>query len=276
MVASGARLVPTRGHAAHVRDAGARRRRVARWPRSPVRVECVALVGHRDRGTARGRIPRTKVPAFDSELDVGAHLGALDQRRGHAPPRCAHVHGGTSDHRLRPAGCLRERARGGDRWCDPSTTHRDEAADLTTVGPQRQGAPWVCTAPRVAARLGRRVVSRAPLSPADVHARNSVARVPDRLQCQTVFKADGATVARVDFYFRTASVVVEVSGRRGHTSDADRRRDARRRNRLQETSVVVEFTTADVIDDPAYVLATLRRHLHVRGRSVGSAVKAAT
>ncbi len=84
-----------------------------------------------------------------------------------------------------------------------------------------------------------------------------------RPECQVVFKTGGVTVARVDFFFRAANVVVEVSGRRGHSSDSDRRRDARRRNRVQETSSVVEFTTADVIDDPAYVLATVRRHLRV-------------
>ncbi len=86
-----------------------------------------------------------------------------------------------------------------------------------------------------------------------------------RPECQVVFKQDGATVARVDFFFPWAKLVVEVSGRRGHSSDLDRRRDARRRNKLQETVAVVEFTTADVIDDPGYVLATLRRRLRVAG-----------
>lgn len=95
-------------------------------------------------------------------------------------------------------------------------------------------------------------------------------------ECQVVFKADGATVARVDFFFRSANVVVEVTGRRGHASDADRSKDARRRNRLQEAAVVVEFTTADVIDDPLYLLATLRRHLNVANRRARSAVNPAT
>jgi hypothetical protein len=74
------------------------------------------------------------------------------------------------------------------------------------------------------------------------------------------------------FYFRTASVVVEVSGRRHLTPIGAETRAAIASGDLGR----LEFTTADVIDDPAYVLATLRRHLHVRGRSVGSAVKAAT
>jgi hypothetical protein len=42
-----------------------------------------------------------------------------------------------------------------------------------------------------------------------------------RPECQVVFKAGGTAVARVDFYFAAANVVVEVSGRRGHSSDSD-------------------------------------------------------
>lgn len=84
-----------------------------------------------------------------------------------------------------------------------------------------------------------------------------------RPECQVVYRRDGATVARVDFRF-PGSIVVEVSGRLGHVSDRDRQRDARRRNQLQQMGqVVLEFTTADVIDDPVYVLATLRRSLRV-------------
>ncbi len=86
-----------------------------------------------------------------------------------------------------------------------------------------------------------------------------------RPECQVVFKRDGETVARVDFVFPNERVIVEVSGRIGHTSDRDRQRDARRRNHLQSLgNEVIEFTTADVIDDPGYVLATLRASLHVR------------
>lgn len=85
-----------------------------------------------------------------------------------------------------------------------------------------------------------------------------------RPECQVVFRADGITVARVDFRFPGTNVVVEVSGRLGHTSDRDRRRDARRRNHLQGAGqIVIEFTTADVIDDQPYILRTLRTHLRV-------------
>jgi very-short-patch-repair endonuclease len=54
-------------------------------------------------------------------------------------------------------------------------------------------------------------------------------------------------------------VVVEVSGRFGHTSDRDRQKDARRRNALQQLGkAFLEFTTIDVLLSPEYVLATLR------------------
>lgn len=60
---------------------------------------------------------------------------------------------------------------------------------------------------------------------------------------QVVHRQDGRHVARVDFLFEQANVVVEVSGGRGHTSPSDRARDARRRNRLQQLGrVVLEFT----------------------------------
>jgi hypothetical protein len=83
-----------------------------------------------------------------------------------------------------------------------------------------------------------------------------------RPNCQVVYRSGGRTVARVDFQFPGSNVIVEVSGRLGHVSDRERQRDARRRNHLQsEGNVVIEFTTADVIDDPPYVLRTLRREL---------------
>ncbi len=80
-----------------------------------------------------------------------------------------------------------------------------------------------------------------------------------RPECQVIFRRNGERVARVDFTFPTTRTIIEVSGRLGHTSDRDRQRDARRRNHLQQLgNHVIEFTTADVIDDPDYVLTTLR------------------
>jgi very-short-patch-repair endonuclease len=80
-----------------------------------------------------------------------------------------------------------------------------------------------------------------------------------RPHCQRIVRRDGRTVARVDFSFEPRLIVVEVSGRRGHSSDAERAKDARRRNELQALGfVVLEFTYGDVFERPSYVLETLR------------------
>lgn len=81
-------------------------------------------------------------------------------------------------------------------------------------------------------------------------------------QTQVTFKVRTSRAIRVDFLYAAQQVVVEVSGRLGHASDADRGKDARRRNELQHRGFeVIEFTTADVMADPAYVIASLRRSL---------------
>ena len=78
---------------------------------------------------------------------------------------------------------------------------------------------------------------------------------------QVVHGRDGRTYARVDFLFEP-DVVVEVSGRHGHASDAERANDARRRNELQDAGRrVFEFTTADVFERPQYVVASMRARL---------------
>ncbi|HQZ33193.1 MAG TPA: DUF559 domain-containing protein [Ilumatobacteraceae bacterium] len=81
-----------------------------------------------------------------------------------------------------------------------------------------------------------------------------------RPQTQITFKGRTTRAIRVDFLYESQRVVVEVSGRVGHASDADRRKDARRRNELQHRGyVVIEFTTADVMTDPRYVVESLGR-----------------
>ncbi|HEY8093544.1 MAG TPA: DUF559 domain-containing protein [Acidimicrobiales bacterium] len=80
--------------------------------------------------------------------------------------------------------------------------------------------------------------------------------------CQQRLARDGRTIARVDFWFEGTNVIAEVSGRRGHASDPERAKDARRRNELQhEGYAVLEFTNRQVRKEPAYVVAALRRHL---------------
>ena len=79
-----------------------------------------------------------------------------------------------------------------------------------------------------------------------------------RPECQVSYAANGRAM-RVDFEFRATNVIVEVSGRLGHTSDRDRQKDARRRNALQQLGkTILEFTTVDVMSNPDYVLNTLQ------------------
>lgn len=94
---------------------------------------------------------------------------------------------------------------------------------------------------------------------------------------QVVHRRRDQKVMRVDFEYAAAKVVVEVSGRRGHTSDRDRQRDARRRNDLQGQGwTVLEFTTADVLDDPQYVLTTVTEHLPASTRRKPSTMSSKT
>jgi very-short-patch-repair endonuclease len=71
-------------------------------------------------------------------------------------------------------------------------------------------------------------------------------------------------VARVDFLFDEANVVVEVSGQLGHSTPFDRGRDAQRRNELQDIGRrVYEYTWEDVTKRPAYVRSTLIQRLRI-------------
>lgn len=80
-----------------------------------------------------------------------------------------------------------------------------------------------------------------------------------RVTTQCTYRRNGTHIARVDFDFAPIPLVVEVGGRRGYLSFDERRRQERRRNELQlEGRVVYFFTTEDVIEDPRYVLTTVR------------------
>jgi len=79
---------------------------------------------------------------------------------------------------------------------------------------------------------------------------------------QVVHRRGAQTFARVDFLFADHGAVVEVSGRLGHASDAERARDAQRRNELQAVGRrVFEFTTRQVFDRPGEVGDFLIREL---------------
>jgi len=83
-----------------------------------------------------------------------------------------------------------------------------------------------------------------------------------RPSTQIEHREGGVHHARVDFEYVDLGLVVEVSGGRGHSSAADRAKDARRRNELQHRGkVVLEFTYEDVVQRRPYVVSTLREAL---------------
>lgn len=84
-----------------------------------------------------------------------------------------------------------------------------------------------------------------------------------RPRTQVVFRKGSRTVARVDFLFQP-DVVVEVSGRKGHASDAERAKDAQRRNELQDAGQrVYEYTAREVFEDGDSVVRSMSARLSV-------------
>ena len=77
-----------------------------------------------------------------------------------------------------------------------------------------------------------------------------------RPRTQMIYVRESGRAMRVDFEFPNG-LIAEVSGRLGHTSDRDRQKDSRRRNAMKGRSFC-EFTTADVLEDPWYVVSTVR------------------
>jgi very-short-patch-repair endonuclease len=84
-------------------------------------------------------------------------------------------------------------------------------------------------------------------------------------------RRDGRHVARVDFHFADAGVVVEVTGRLGHSTPTERGSDAQRRNELIDLGLrVYEYTWAHVTERRAWVVATLRERLAARPSSASA------
>jgi very-short-patch-repair endonuclease len=83
-----------------------------------------------------------------------------------------------------------------------------------------------------------------------------------RPETQRRIRSNGRHVARVDFLYADLAIVVEVSGRLGHSNPMDRGRDAQRRNELQDLGYAVyEYTWGDINRRPDYVTNTLRERL---------------
>jgi very-short-patch-repair endonuclease len=84
-----------------------------------------------------------------------------------------------------------------------------------------------------------------------------------RPHTQVVHRKGSRQIARVDFLFEEAGVVVEVSGRFGHSSPSERAHDAQRRNELQDIGRrVYEYTWEDVTQRTGFVRRTLIERLH--------------
>ncbi len=82
---------------------------------------------------------------------------------------------------------------------------------------------------------------------------------------QRRIRSDGRHVARVDFLYENRRMVIEVTGRLGHSDPRNRARDAQRRNELQDLGYAVfEYTWADVTRRPSYVVTTLASRLAAR------------
>ena len=81
-------------------------------------------------------------------------------------------------------------------------------------------------------------------------------------ECQVVFRTrEKQQIARVDFFFRALSLVVEVTGHRTHSTRSQRANDAVRHRRLVAKGVrPIEFTSDEVFDNPTAVLADLLPH----------------
>jgi hypothetical protein len=87
-----------------------------------------------------------------------------------------------------------------------------------------------------------------------------------RPSTQVIHRRGDVTFARVDFLFEPFGVVVEVSGRLGHSTPRERAGDAQRRNELQDAGQqVYEYTWEDVTEHPSQVTHTLTARLHAAG-----------
>jgi very-short-patch-repair endonuclease len=88
---------------------------------------------------------------------------------------------------------------------------------------------------------------------------------------QVIHRLDGKAIARVDFLFEHLDVVVEVSGRKGHSSPAERARDAQRRNELLELGrLVYEYTWEQVTQRSDWVADTLGTRLALARRRLST------
>ena len=89
-----------------------------------------------------------------------------------------------------------------------------------------------------------------------------------RPKTQAVQRRDGRRVARVDFLFEPYDLIVEVTGRLGHSTPTERNKDAQRRNELTDLGFrVYEYTWTHITERRAWVISTMHRRLTAVGWS---------
>ena len=216
------------------------------------------------------KLDRAPADAVEFTVPRGSTRAAHAIHRPHdgGPPQARSRHGRrvplpvghAHDHRPRPRWGARHPSGGRDRQCgaarvDVASGRGDptrRAARARSVG---------CSRPRSAPRRLRWTLDAgAPVPPARSAGRAA------RPAVQVIHRRDGRTFARVDFLFEPLGVVVEVSGRLGHSSPAERARDAQRRNELQDVGrKVYEYTYDDVMRRSRHVEETLLTRLHDAG-----------
>jgi len=114
------------------------------------------------------------------------------------------------------------------------------------------------------------LVARAKQGPTESWLERELLRLLDEAGlpvpvCQARIARRGAFLARVDFLYPDARVIIEVSGAVAHASAAQRAADARRRNALLSMGyLVLEFTYEQVVGTPAAVIAQIRTALAAR------------
>jgi very-short-patch-repair endonuclease len=84
-------------------------------------------------------------------------------------------------------------------------------------------------------------------------------------RCQQVHRVGGRFVARTDFSWEERRTIAEVAGHATHVTREQRRRDAQRHAELSLLGwLVLTFTYEQVVDEPAAVIAILRRAFQAR------------
>jgi hypothetical protein len=138
----------------------------------------------------------------------------------------------------------------------------DSAYRLSQISPAELEAAWCSRTGMHGHQAASRAIGAADAMSGSVpesqlRVQLALAGLPPPLTQYRVLR-DGREIARVDFAWPDARLVVEVDGYRWHSSPAALKRDHRRQNRLELAGwTVLRFTADDVRDEPASVVAEI-------------------